>query len=178
MILEPIISEHEIKSRIDALVQDIVESMPSRKLTVVGLLKGSFMFMSDMVRALHNRDFHLIVDFMGVSSYGSGTTSTGEIKLIHDLSVPLQDSHILLIDDIMDTGNTIHFVLKYLMAKKPASLKTCVLLDKSERRIIDYKPDFIGFSVPNEFVVGYGLDYAHHHRELPYIATLTLEEEK
>ena len=175
--LKLLISEHKLKHRIKSLVKTIAHDFKGNELVVVGLLKGSFMFLSDLVRMLYLQDIPLIIDFMIVSSYGSGQKSSGNVKLIRDISVDIKGKYVLLIDDILDTGYTLNFVAEHLLEKSPALLKTCVFLDKPSRRIIDFKPDYVGFIVPDGFIVGYGLDYAGRYRELPHVSILSFGKE-
>lgn len=170
--IRPFIEEKAIQSRIPALAQDISAAFHEEELVVIGLLKGSFIFMADLMRALHKTPLHLTVDFMKVSSYGSGTESSGEVRLVKDISFPIEKRNVLVVDDILDSGHSLSMVVRHLTAHNPRKLKTCVLLDKPERRQVPIEADFVGFEIPNEFVVGYGLDYDEHYRELPYIGIL------
>lgn len=144
-------------------------------LTVVGILKGAFVFTADLVRALGALEVPLQVDFMAVSSYGSATQTSGIIRILKDLDRPIRGQHVLLIEDIVDTGLTLRYLREHLMAQDPASLKACVLLDKPERRVVDVPVEYVGFTIPDEFVVGYGIDYAEQFRYLPYIACVKVE---
>ncbi|ADU50457.1 hypoxanthine phosphoribosyltransferase [Thermaerobacter marianensis DSM 12885] len=144
-------------------------------LTVVGILKGAFVFTADLVRALGALDVPLQVDFMAVSSYGTATQTSGIIRILKDLDRPIRGQHVLLIEDIVDTGLTLRYLREHLMAQDPASLRACVLLDKPERRLVDVPVEYVGFQIPDEFVVGYGIDYAEQFRYLPYIACVRLE---
>ncbi|GAB6877462.1 hypothetical protein JCM13210_21900 [Thermaerobacter litoralis] len=145
-------------------------------LTVVGILKGAFVFTADLVRALGELGVPLQVDFMAVSSYGSATQTSGIIRILKDLDRPIRGQHVLLIEDIVDTGLTLRYLREHLMAQGPASLKACVLLDKPERRLVDVPVEYVGFTIPDEFVVGYGIDYAEQFRYLPDIACVRLED--
>ena len=169
-LLKPLFTESQIQERVIGLVHEIARDMHGDCLIVVGLLKGSFMFLADLVRHLHRQSIPLVIDFISVSSYGKGTESSGNIRLVRDITIELQDRDILLVDDILDTGRTLHFVQEHLMTHKPNSMKTCVLLDKPARRAQTVKTDYVGFTVPDAFLVGYGLDYNHRYRELPYIS--------
>lgn len=173
LFLRPLITETEIKDRIDELVEAIANDFKGDELVVVGLLKGSFMFLSDLVRLLHSHNIPLLIDFMIVSSYESKTESSGKVRLVRDVTTDIQDRWVLLVDDILDTGRTLDFVIKYLLNKKPAILKTCVFLDKPARRVVPVRVDYAGFSIPDAFVVGYGLDYDSRYREMPYISILS-----
>ncbi len=170
-----LISESKLKQRIKSLVKRIAHDLRGNELVVIGLLRGSFMFLSDLARMLYLQDIPLIIDFMIVSSYGSQTKSSGNVKLIRDISVNIEGKNVLLIDDILDTGQTLNFVAKHLIDKKPALLKSCVFLNKTVPRTVDFKPDYVGFTVPDSFVVGYGLDYNGRYRELPHISILSFE---
>jgi len=133
------------------------------------------MFAADLVRLLHLHKIPLQIDFITASSYGAGTESSGKVKLQHDISTDIAGKWVLLIDDILDTGRTMKAVSNHLLASKPAVLKTCVFLDKPERRVIPFQTDYVGFTIPDKFVVGYGLDYDNRYREYPYVATVSFE---
>ena len=173
--LKPLIEEQKIKERVEGLVEEIVNDLHQNELVVIGLLKGSFMFLADLVRQLHSHKIPIIIDFMTVSSYGSGIESSGKIEMTRDVSSDIADSHVLLVDDILDTGITLDFVYNHLKEMGPAVLKTCVLLEKTERRKVHFEADYVGFNVPNAFVVGYGLDYDNRYRELPYVSLLSIK---
>lgn len=170
--LEEIFSEKQIETRIQELVNEIVSRFHGQELTVAGLLKGSFVFLADMIRHFHRRDLRVLVDFMTVSSYGTETESSGKITLTRDLTMDIAGKHVLLVDDILDTGRTMELTVRHLSGYKPASIATCVLLDKPSRRAVPFKADFTGFEIPDQFVVGYGLDYAHRYREFPNICKI------
>ena len=139
---------------------------------VICVLKGAILFMADIVREI---DTYCELDFMDVSSYGDATESSGEVKIIKDLDVSVKDRHILIVEDIIDTGRTLERLVELLKHRNAASVKICTLLDKPERRVKSVVPDYVGFEVPNEFVVGYGLDYIGHYRNLPYVGILKPE---
>ncbi len=161
--LELLIPEEEIKRRISQLVEEIEKHFPpDGELVVVGLLKGSFVFVSDLVREFERP---VIVDFMSVSSY-RGTESTGNVEVKKDLDMDIRGKNVLLVDDILDTGRTFKKVLELLQTRKPKEIKTCVLLDKPSRRVVDISADFVGFEIPDHFVVGYGLDWDEMGRNL------------
>ena len=164
-----LISREEIASAVKKLAADIRKDYHDKNPLVVGVLKGSFVFLADLVRAI---DFPHEVEFVRLSSYGSGTSSTGQITMIHDLHAPIEGRHVLVVEDIVDTGNSIAFLMNYLSEKKPASLKLCALTDKPSRRQVEVQIDYRGFIVPNVFLVGYGLDYDEKYRNLPDICTL------
>lgn len=173
--LKQIISEKEIREKTEEMADRIAGDCPKEEIVVIGLLKGSFMFMADMVRLLHQRQISLQLDFMAVSSYGS-STSPGKLLMSRDISTNIWGRFVLLMDDILDTGKTMQFVHKHLMQLKPSDLKTCVFLDKPERRKVAYNANYVGFTVPDEFVVGYGLDYDNRYRELPYVAKVVFKK--
>ena len=171
-ILKVLITEEEIKNRVTELGKQISEDFNGEDIVVIGLLKGCFMFIADLMRAI---DSNVAVDFMAVSSYGSGIVSSGEIKIKKDYSIDIEDKNVLVIDDILDTGRTLAFIKDYLIVKSPKQIKICTLLDKPERRTTKVHVDYVGFSVPDQFVVGYGLDYDERYRNLPFIGVLKPE---
>lgn len=172
-ISKPLFTAAQIEQRVVGLALNIADDFRGNEVVVVGLLKGSFMFLSDLIRQIHRQDIPLFVDFMGVSSYGDSTESSGSVSLVLDVTMDVKDRPVLLVDDIIDTGSTMQFAHHHLMTKKPGLLKTCVLLDKPSRRAVHFQPDYVGFKVPDAFVVGYGLDYQGRYRELPFISTLS-----
>lgn len=167
-----LLSEADIQARIQALGKQLTEDYAGQTVTVVGVLKGSFLFMADLVRQMN---LPLQCEFLGVSSYGNDTTSSGEVKVTSDLTRPVSGQHVLVVEDIIDTGLTLAYILRTLAARNPASLKVCCLLDKRERRQIEIEADYVGFTIPNAFVVGYGLDYAGLMRNLPFVGILHLD---
>ena len=168
-----LLSEEEIQAKIQELGQILSEEYADKDPIFVGVLKGVVVFYADMVR---NVDIPCEIDFMSTSSY-SGTTSTGRTEIRKDVSVDITGRHVVILEDIYDTGNSLNFTYHHLLSKEPASLKICTLLDKPERRnpAVTLKPDYVGFTIPNEFVVGYGLDYNEHYRNLPYVGVLKPE---
>ena len=172
VIQEVLISEEEINRRVGELAREISRDYAGKELTLVSVLRGSFVFMADLCRRL---DLTCTVDFMSVSSYGSGTSSTGQVQITKDLSSDISGQHLLVVEDILDSGNTLSYLMKLLEQRKPASMKICTLLDKPERRVKPITADYVGFTVPDAFVVGYGLDYAQYYRNLPYIGILRPE---
>ena len=156
----------EIEATVSRLAAEIKKDYQTRNPIFIGILKGSFMFLADLLRRL---DFPLEVEFIRVSSYGRGTESSGNLRVLKGLGSPVKGRDVLLIEDIVDTGLTTGFVLEYLSKKKPASLKLCALLDKPSRRRLPIKIDYLGLTVPNKFLVGYGLDLNEHFRNLPDI---------
>ena len=168
-----LITEEELKARIKELGEELTRDYEGKDPVVVGVLKGVVIFYADMIRELKT---HCQMDFMWISSY-AGTSSTGNMVVRKDVSADIKGRHVLILEDIYDTGNSLDFVYNHLQAKEPASVKICTLLDKPERRRegITLKPDYTGFVIPNEFVVGYGLDYNEHYRNLPYVGVLKPE---
>lgn len=173
--LRPLYTEGEIHKRLIAISQEIAESEADNELLVAGLLTGSFVFIADLIRELCRRSLSLHVDFMDVSSYGSGTESSGNIVIGKGLTSSVKGRHVLIVDDILDTGRTLEFVVEYIEDLQPASVATCVFLDKPERRVVEIEADYVGFRVEDRFIVGYGLDYGSRYRELPYLATVEFE---
>jgi hypoxanthine phosphoribosyltransferase len=166
-----LISEKDIGGLVARLGREITEYYQEKggELLVVGLLKGSFVFMADLIRAVN---YPLQVDFLAVSSYNDSTVSSGDVKINLDIGESLQGKDVLLVEDIVDTGNTFKKVIQLLRQRKPASLKTCSLLSKPSRREVEVPIDFLGLDIPDEFVCGYGLDYAQRFRNLRYIGVL------
>ncbi|NQT27011.1 hypoxanthine phosphoribosyltransferase [candidate division KSB1 bacterium] len=172
--IETIFSSQQIQDRIAEIADEIAEKSYSKDILLIGLLNGCYMFVADLARALYKTSISLTIDFMKVSSYGNKTTSSGEVCLEKDIRQPIRDKCVLIVDDIIDTGNSLTAVLQTFETHHPKSIQTCVLLDKPDRREVQIQPDYIGFQIPNEFVVGYGLDYAEQYRELPYIGILKI----
>ena len=165
--VETLIKDSDVNERVTQLGQIISASyIDTNKLIVVGLLRGSFMFIADLVRKL---DVPVEVDFITVSSYGSGMTSSGNVKILKDLDGDISGHDVLLVEDIVDTGKTLEAVIEMLETRMPNSIKVCALLNKQSRRISNIKADWIGFEIPDEFVVGYGIDYDQRNRNLPFI---------
>ena len=173
MIEKVLITEEEIRARIRELGEELTREYADKDPIVVGVLKGVVIFYADMIRELK---VPCQMDFMCISSY-SGTSTTGNMIVRKDVSADIKGRHVLILEDIFDTGNSLDFVVKHLLSKEPASLKICTLLDKPERRKegITLQCDWTGFVVPNEFVVGYGLDFNEHFRNLPYVGVLKPE---
>ncbi|WGL94841.1 hypoxanthine phosphoribosyltransferase [Arsenophonus nasoniae] len=172
-IIEVMISEADVKQRIDEMAKEIVKHYKSlpEELVLVGLLKGSFIFMADLCRKI---DIPHEVDFMTVSSYGNGMTSTRDVKIIKDLDEDIRGKHVLIVEDIIDSGNTLKKVRKIIKLRGPKSVVICTLLDKPSRREVEVPVEWIGFAIEDEFVVGYGIDYAQQYRHLPYIGHVIL----
>lgn len=165
-----LISEEKICEIVETIAKKLDEDYKGEEVVFLVILKGSMPFASDLMRKVH---IPVILDFMQVSSYGSASKSTGEIQIKHDISVDVEGKNLLIIEDIMDSGNTLFTLKNYLLKKNPKSLKICTLLDKPDRREADIKSDYVGAKIPDEFVVGYGLDYAERYRELPYVGILS-----
>lgn len=162
-------SASRIAERVSELGRSIAEDYRGRSLVLLSVLKGSFVFTADLARAI---DLPLSIEFLGVASYGDGTTSSGAVKITHDLTTPIEGKDVLLIEDIVDTGLTLGFLLQILRARQPASLEVCALLEKPGRRPPELKPRYVGFEIGDEFVVGYGLDWAQRYRNLPFIGVV------
>lgn len=171
-ILKVFYSEEQLKEKVSELGAKITKDYQGKSPVLVSVLRGSYIFMADLTRAI---DLPCTVDFMSVSSYGSGTTSSGQVKIIKDLSEPIEGKDLIIVEDILDSGNTLYYLRNVLSARHPASISICTLLDKPERRIKPIQADYSGFEVPDAFVVGYGLDYAEKYRNLPYIGVLKPE---
>ena len=164
-----LIDQDELQARIAALANEIRQDLPSEQIHLVCVLKGAFMFLGDLIRAMNG---HVTLDFMACSSYGAGTSSSGEVRLSKDLDTRIEGRDVILVEDIVDTGLTLHYLQEVLLNRGPRSLRTACLLNKPSRRKIEVKVDYIGFTIEDKFVVGYGLDYAEQYRNLPYIAVL------
>lgn len=166
-VIDEMISAKSIAARIESLSREISDEYAGTdKLIVVGLLRGSFVFIADLVREL---DLPIEVDFIEASSYGDGMESSREVRILKDLRAAIEGRDVLVVEDIVDTGHTLKHVMGMLRARKPARLKSIALLNKAERREVDFKSSWIGFEIPDEFVVGYGIDFAQRNRNLPYI---------
>ena len=162
-------TEQELKDRVAELAAQIDRDYAGKEPMLISVLRGSFIFMADLARAIH---LPCTVDFMAVSSYGSGTTSSGQVKITKDLSESIEGRDIIVVEDILDSGNTLSYLFQLLQARHPASVRLCTLLDKPSRRTKPITADYTGFAVDDLFVVGYGLDYAEKYRNLPYIGVL------
>jgi len=162
-------TEEQLKGRAKELAAQIDADYAGKAPMLISVLRGSFIFMADLMRAI---TLPCTVDFMAVSSYGGGTTSSGQVKITKDLSESIEGRDILVVEDILDSGNTLSYLLKLLQARHPASIRLCTLLDKPSRRTKPVAADYVGFTVDDLFVVGYGLDYAEKYRNLPYIGIL------
>ncbi|MBU4128818.1 hypoxanthine phosphoribosyltransferase [bacterium] len=165
-----LISEEAIQKKIRELGRKISKDYSGKKLVIVAIMRGAMLFLADLVRHI---SVPAAIDFMFVTSYKKASKSSGAIRIIKDLKEDIEDKYVLIVEDIVDTGLTFSYLKKYLKAHNPKSIKICTLLDKPSRRLIKVKPNYVGFTIPDEFVVGYGLDYLELYRNLPYIATLT-----
>jgi hypoxanthine phosphoribosyltransferase len=163
--IEPFISEDALRRRIAELAHEIRRDVPDDALHLIGVLKGAVLFLGDLIRAMEGQ---VTIDFIALSSY-AGTTSSGEVRLIKDLDYGLEGRHVIIVEDIVDTGLTLHYLQEILKARNPKSLKTACLLSKPSRRKIEVHVDYIGFTIEDRFVVGYGLDYSERFRNLPFI---------
>ena len=170
--MDVLIPHAQIQARVAELGAQISADYSGKDLTVIGILKGSVLFMADLIRAI---SMPLAIDFMAVTSYGASTTSSGNVRILKDLDSSITGRHLLIVEDIIDSGLTMQYLLNNLASRGAASLWVCTLLDKPERRLTDVRADYTGFAVPNEFVVGYGLDYDEKYRNLPYIGILKPE---
>lgn len=164
-----LISEEELSAIVKKLGAEITEDYKDKDLLLVSVLKGSVIFMADLMREIK---LPCSIDFMAVSSYGSGTKSSGVVKIIKDLDSSIEGKDLLIVEDILDSGRTLNYIKEILLARNPKSIKICTLFDKPERRDVDLYADYIGSKVPNEFIVGYGLDYDERYRNVPYIGVL------
>ena len=171
-ILEILLSEEEIHAKVRELGAQITKDYAGKTPLFLGVLKGCYVFMADLTRCI---DLPCTMDFMAVSSYGGGTSTTGAVRITKDLSRDIEGKDVIIVEDILDSGVTLSYLKTYLANRKPASIRIVTLLDKPARRRADIKADYCGFAVPDEFVVGYGLDYAEAYRNLPYIGILKPE---
>lgn len=172
-VWEVLLSEEDIKNRITQLGKQISEDYKEKKLLIVSLLKGSFIFTADLVRSI---DIPVKVEFMTTSSYGHAEESSGKVNILYDVIGDLSGYHVLVADDITDSGLTMKYVMEHLRKKNPESVKCCVLLDKPDRRVVELVPDYLGFTIPDKFVVGYGLNYGDYFRNIPYVFVVTEED--
>ena len=168
-----IVTEQQIRDRTDELAKQVAaDHAGADSLLLVGVLKGALMFMADISRAIGRYGPPVELEFMAVSSYGQGTTSSGVVRILKDLDRDIAGRHVLIVEDIIDSGLTLSWLLKNLESRSPASLEVCTLLRKPDAVKVEVPVRYVGFEIPNEFVVGYGLDYAERYRDLPYIGTL------
>jgi len=164
-----LISTEELKQRIADMGKQISQDYAGKEILMIGVLRGAVIFMADLARAI---DIPVAIDFMAGSSYGAGTSSSGVVRILKDLDETVEGKHILVVEDIIDSGLTLNYLLDNIKSRKPASLRMCTLLNKPERRKVNVHIDYNGFTIPDHFVVGYGLDYAEKYRNLPFIGIL------
>lgn len=167
-----LLSEKQLAKRIEEIGAQITADYAGKEILMIGVLRGAVIFMADLARSIK---VPVAIDFMAVSSYGAGTTSSGVVRILKDLDENVEGKHILVVEDIIDSGLTLNYLLDNLKSRKPASIKLCTLLNKPERRKVEVKIDYNGFDVPDYFVIGYGLDYAEKYRNLPFIGILKPE---
>ena len=172
--LEVLFTEEQLRSKVKELADQINRDYQGKELLVVGILRGAFVFMADLVRYLK---MPVVIDFVAVSSYGDDTVSSGVVRILKDLDETITGKHVLLVEDIIDTGLTLKYLCKTLEARKPASLKVCTLFDKPSRRRVEFTPHYNGFTIPDYFVVGYGLDCGQHYRNLPMVCVIKNNEQ-
>ena len=170
---EVLITPRRLAQRVDEVAREIAAAGPGENLVVIGILRGSFIFLADLVRWFSLNDLHPRIDFMIMESYGSGTTAQKEPTVTRDCTIDLAGADVVVVDDILDTGRTLQKAVAHLRAKGAQTVRSCALLDKPSRRIVPFEADFVGFKIEDAFVVGYGLDYDGRHRELPHIAKVT-----
>lgn len=173
-IAKILIPEKDIKKRVKELAADISRDYKGEAVTLICILSGASIFFADLVREL---DLDVRFEFMSVSSYGSGTVSSGEVKILKDVSYPIAGRHVIIVEDIIDSGCTLSYLKRVLEQREPASIRVCTILDKPSRRKVDFKGEYVGFEIPDEFVVGYGLDYDGKYRNLKDVCVLTLTED-
>ncbi len=171
-IEKTLVTKEELDTKVQELANQIAADYEDKNPVFLGILKGSFVFMADLMRKIN---IYCDIDFMAVSSYGNRSTTSGAVKINKDLSQDIEGRHVVIIEDILDSGVTLSYLKSYLMNRNPASISICTLLDKPARRKADIKADYFGFDIPDEFVVGYGLDYAERYRNLPFIGVLKPE---
>jgi hypoxanthine phosphoribosyltransferase len=169
LIAGTVVSEDDLQRRITELGAEISRDYAGRDLLMIGVLKGAVLFMADLIR---NVSIHCEIDFMAVSSYGSGTETSGIVRILKDLDQSIEGRDVLIVEDIIDSGLTLSYLLRSLEAREPATLEVCALLTKPERREVDIDCRYVGFEIPNRFVIGYGLDYDERYRNLRYIAEI------
>lgn len=167
--IRTLVSEQEVDAKVRELGAQITRDYAGKEVHLICVLKGSVFFTCELAKRI---DLPLTIDFMSVSSYGDATVSSGRVKIVKDLDDPIDGKEVLIVEDIIDSGRTLSFLIEMLKGRKPASLKICTLLDKPERRVTDVEVDYVGFNIPDEFVVGYGLDYIQRYRNLPYIGVI------
>jgi hypoxanthine phosphoribosyltransferase len=175
-IRDILLREEDLALRVKSLVGEMGPDCRAENFVMIGILRGSFMFLADLVRALYRHGVRPRIDFMTLESYGAGTESSGQVRIRKDFVVDVNGAHVLLVDDILDTGRTLSFAVQHVAGRGARVVRTCVLLDKPSRRVVPIQADYVGFEIEDHFVVGYGLDYDSHYRELPYLAKVTMTE--
>ena len=168
-VQEVLLTEDQIQGRVAELGAQLNAAYAGLEPVLISVLKGSIVFLADLVRSM---ELPLSIDIMEVSSYGAATETSGQVRILKDLSNPIEGRHVIVVEDIIDTGLTLNYLLRYLREKGPASLRICCLLDKPARRLTEIPIDYVGFTIPDRFVVGYGLDYGERYRNLPYVGVL------
>jgi len=168
-VQEVLLTEEQIQARVAELGAQLNADYAGLEPVLISVLKGSIVFLADLVRSM---ELPLSIDIMEVSSYGAATETSGQVRILKDLSNPIEGRHVIVVEDIIDTGLTLNYLLRYLREKGPASLRICCLLDKPARRLTEIPIDYVGFTIPDRFVVGYGLDYGERYRNLPYVGVL------
>jgi hypoxanthine phosphoribosyltransferase len=168
-VQEVLLTEDQIQARVAELGAQLNADFAGLEPVLISVLKGSIVFLADLVRSM---ELPLSIDIMEVSSYGAATETSGQVRILKDLSNPIEGRHVIVVEDIIDTGLTLNYLLRYLREKGPASLRICCLLDKPARRLTEIPIDYVGFTIPDRFVVGYGLDYGERYRNLPYVGVL------
>jgi hypoxanthine phosphoribosyltransferase len=171
---EILVQADELQHRIKEMAAEVSRDYKGRDLLLIGVLKGAVFFLADLMRHI---SIPCEVDFMAVSSYGSATDSSGVVRILKDLDTPIEGRHVLIVEDIVDSGLTLQYLMRNLGARNPASLEVCALLTKPDRRKVELPIRFVGFEIPDRFAIGYGLDHAERYRNLPYVAALALGEE-
>jgi hypoxanthine phosphoribosyltransferase len=168
-IAEILLTEEQIRNKVAELGRQITRDYQGKNLLLLGTLKGAVPFIADLAREI---ELPLEIDYMAISSYGNSTQSSGVVRILKDLEGPIDRKHVLIVEDIVDSGLTLHYLMDVLQQRRPLSLRVCTLLDKGRERLKPVSPDYVGFSIPDRFVVGYGLDYAQRYRNLPYVGIL------
>jgi len=176
-ISRKLFTHEEIQARIHILIDEIAAKSDTENLVMLGILRGSFIFLADLVRGLEQHKIHPRIDFITLSSYGSGTSSSGTVKITHDTDVDLTGADVVIVDDILDSGRTLAFARDLFLHRGARSVRTCVMLNKQTSRAVEMEADYVGFPVGDVFVVGCGLDYDNYYRELPYIAEVSFTDE-
>ena len=162
-------TEEELRQRVKELGCQITADYAGRSPLLISVLRGAYIFMADLTRSIN---LDVTVDFLSVSSYGAGTVSSGQVEIKKDLSASIEGKDLIIVEDILDSGNTLYYLMDVLRARRPASIRLCTLMDKPDRRVKPIKADYVGFTIPDAFIVGYGLDYAEKYRNLPYVGVL------